>query len=200
MLARMAPTFFKSQAAFRTWLERNHDRKDELQVGFYKKASGKGGLTYKQAVDEGLCFGWIDGITRSLGDEAWTVRFTPRRPRSNWSRINVNRVGELRKAGLMHESGIAAFEGRDRSKDSSYSYENTLRKLSPALEKSFKANKEAWEFWKAQPPGYVRIASWWVMSAKRDETRERRLAKLIADSAAGRRTDATLPPSKKKTP
>ena len=198
MLARVEPRFFRSQASFRTWLERNHAKAGELQVGFYKAASGKGGLTYKQAVDEALCFGWIDGITRSLGEEAWTVRFTPRRPRSNWSRININRVGELRKAGLMHDAGIEAFEKRDRSKDTSYSYENEMRKLTPAFEKRFKANKEAWAFWDAQPPGYKRIASWWVMSAKRDETQERRLAKLIADSAAGRRTDATLPPGKKK--
>ena len=198
MLARMAPTFFRSRAAFRAWLEKYHDRKSELHVGFYKAASGKGGLTYKEAVDEALCFGWIDGITRSLGEEAWTIRFTPRRPRSNWSRININRVAELRKAGLMHEAGLKAFEGRDPSKDQSYSYENAMRKLTPAFEKRFKANKKAWGFWKAQPPGYVRTASWWVMSAKRDETRDRRLAKLIADSAAGRRTDATLPPAKKK--
>jgi len=193
MLARMAPTFFRSQAAFRSWLEKYHDRKTELQVGFYKAASGKGGLTYEQAIDEALCFGWIDGITRSLGAEAWTIRFTPRRPRSNWSRINIGRVARLRKAGRMHEAGLKAFEGRDRSKDQSYSYENALRKLTPAYEKRFKANKKAWAFWKAQPPGYVRIASWWVMSAKRDETRERRLATLVGESAAGRRVEALTP-------
>ena len=194
----MEPKFFKTQAAFRAWLEKNHDRKTELLIGFYKAASGKGGLTYQQALDEALCFGWIDGVRRSIGDEAWEQRWSPRKARSPWSRINIKRAGELRDAGLMHPAGLKAFEGRDRSKDSSYSYENALRKLSPAHEKRLKANKKAWAFWGSQPPGYKRAASWWVMSAKREETRERRLATLIADSAAGRRIGLLTSPTPKK--
>ena len=194
----MEPKFFKTQAAFRAWLEKNHDRKTELLIGFYKAASGKGGLTYQQALDEALCFGWIDGVRRTIGEDAWEQRWSPRKARSPWSRINIKRAGELRDAGLMHPAGLKAFEGRDRSKDSSYSYENALRKLSPAHEKRFKANKKAWAFWGSQPPGYKRTASWWVMSAKREETRERRLATLIADSAAGRRIGLLTSPTAKK--
>ncbi|MGH2795338.1 MAG: YdeI/OmpD-associated family protein [Actinomycetota bacterium] len=194
----MEPKFFRSQAAFRTWLSKNHAKSAELQVGFYKVGSGKGGLTYRQAVDEALCFGWIDGVTRSLGDEAWTIRFTPRRPKSNWSSVNIKRVGELRKAGLMHASGLKVFEGRERPKDTQYSYENAPRTLPPPFEKRFKANVKAWAFWEAQPPGYRRTACFWVMSAKRDETRDRRLATLIADSAAGRRIGLLTSPKAKR--
>ncbi|MGH2784850.1 MAG: YdeI/OmpD-associated family protein [Actinomycetota bacterium] len=191
----MTPTFFKSQTAFRAWLERNHDKKSELMIGFYKAASGKGGLTYQQALDEALCFGWIDGVRRGISGEAWEQRWSPRKARSPWSRINIKRAGELRAAGLMHPAGLKAFEQRDRSKDSSYSYENALRTLAPAYEKRFRTDKRAWAFWESQPPGYKRAASWWVMSAKRTETQERRLATLVADSAAGRRIGLLAPPS-----
>ena len=198
MLAAVKPTFFKNQAALRTWLDKNHGKASELWIGFYKVASGKRGITYQEALDEALCFGWIDGITKSLGAESWTIRFSPRKTRSPWSRRNIARAGELRKLGRMAPAGLKAFEGRDRSKDSSYSYENEMRKLAPAYEKRFKANKKAWTFWEAQPPGYRRTASWWVMSAKRDETRDRRLATLIEDSAAGRRIGVLTSPGRRK--
>ena len=181
------PRFFASSDAFRKWLERNHDRKDELWVGLYKKASGKGGLTYREAVDQALCFGWIDGISKSIDDISYRQRFTPRRKGSIWSAVNIKRVGELTDQGLMHPSGVATFENRDRTKQGLYSFENEPRSLEEEQEKRFKANERAWGFFQAQPPGYKRNAIWWVVSAKRDETKQRRLATLIEDSAAGRR-------------
>ncbi|HJR45196.1 MAG TPA: YdeI/OmpD-associated family protein [Actinomycetota bacterium] len=186
MVADPKPRFFRTEAAFRKWLEANHGRKDELWVGFYKKASGKGGLTYKQAVDQALCFGWIDGLAKTIDDNAYRQRFTPRRKTSTWSAINIKRVGELKKLGLMHPAGLKAFQERDPRKTSQYSFENAPE-FSAAQKKTFKANRKAWEFFQAQPPGYRRTATWWVVSAKKEETRDRRLSTLIEDSAAGRR-------------
>jgi len=193
------PTFFKTPAELRRRLAKDHAKLDELWIGFYKVASGKGGITYKEALDEALCFGWIDGVTKSLGAESWMIRFSPRTARSAWSAVNIKRAGELRLAGRMTSAGLKAFEGRDRSKDKSYSYENALRALSPAYEKRFKANRKAWTFWEAQPPGYKRTASFWVMSAKKEETQLRRLATLIEDSAAGRRIGLLTSPTAKRT-
>jgi uncharacterized protein YdeI (YjbR/CyaY-like superfamily) len=192
------PTFFKTPAELRRRFAKDHARLDELWVGFYKVASGKGGLTYQEALDEALCFGWIDGVTKSLGAESWMIRFSPRKARSTWSAVNIKRAGELRKAGRMKQAGLKAFEGRDRSKDKSYSYENALRALAPAYEKRFKANRKAWTFWEAQPPGYKRTASFWVMSAKKEETQLRRLATLIEDSAGGRRISLLTSPTSKR--
>jgi uncharacterized protein YdeI (YjbR/CyaY-like superfamily) len=194
----MKPTFFKSPAELRRRLAKDHATAEELWIGFYKVSSGKGGLTYKEALDEALCFGWIDGKTKSLGDESWMIRFSPRKAQSPWSRINIKRAGELREAGRMKPAGLKAFEGRDRSKEQSYSYENELRTLAPAYQKRFGANKKAWTFWEAQPPGYKRTASFWVMSAKRDETQLRRLATLIEDSAGGRRISLLTSPTSKR--
>ncbi len=194
----MNPTFFKTPAELRRRLAKDHAEAHELWIGFYKVASGKGGVTYKEALDEALCFGWIDGVTKSLGAESWMIRFSPRTARSAWSAVNIKRAGELRKADRMHPAGLKAFEGRDRSKDKSYSYENELRALEPAYEKRFRANRKAWTFWEAQPPGYKRAASFWVMSARKAETRLRRLAILIEDSAAGRRIGLLTPPSAKR--
>jgi uncharacterized protein YdeI (YjbR/CyaY-like superfamily) len=185
------PTFFPTPAKFRAWLEAHHTKKTELLVGFYKKASGKPSITWPESVDEALCFGWIDGVRRSLGDDAYTIRFTPRRPSSIWSAINVGRVAALEKAGRMQPAGLRAFAARTEERTGVYSFErNEAAKLTPAQEKVLRSNGKAAVFFDAQPPWYRRAAIHWVISAKREETVERRLAQLVADSAAGK----TIPP------
>lgn len=179
--------YFKSATDFRAWLEANHASTTELFVGFYKKDSGKVGITYAEAVDEALCFGWIDGIKKRVDEVSYTHRFTPRKPKSNWSLINIGHVTRLTKAGRMKPTGLKAFAARTDARSGVYSFENRPRELSPELERQFKSDKTAWEFFQQQPPGYRRVASFWVMSAKQDETRERRLAQLMADSKQGRR-------------
>ena len=184
----MNPIFFDSPAAFRRWLEKNHTTSQELYVGYYKKHTGKPSLTWPESVDEALCFGWIDGIRRSWDAEGYIIRFTPRRKRSIWSAINRKRVPELIKAGRMAPAGLAAWKGRDPKKINKYSFEQReTAKLPPAMEKKFRANQKAWAFFEAQPPGYRRLISFYVVSAKQEVTRERRLDRLIKDSAAGRR-------------
>jgi uncharacterized protein YdeI (YjbR/CyaY-like superfamily) len=180
------PRFFKSETEWRDWLAKNHAKAGELLVGFHKAASGKLGLTYKQALDGALIYGWIDGVRRG-GEAAWTIRFTPRKPKSIWSAINIARVGELTKLGLMHPAGIAAFELRHAKRQNRYSYENRNVRLDEAYEKQFRANRQAWAKFETMPPSYRRPAIWWVTSARREETRQRRLATLIADSEACRR-------------
>jgi len=179
--------YFKSQSDFRQWLEANHASASELWVGFYKLDSGKGGLTYPQAVDEALCFGWIDGLKKRVDEFSYTQRFTPRKAKSTWSRINIRHAERLQKAGRMTPAGLKAYAARDPARSGVYSFENVPRQLSPALERQFKADKVAWAFFERQPPGYRRVASFWVMSAKQEETRQRRLARLMADSKQGRR-------------
>jgi uncharacterized protein YdeI (YjbR/CyaY-like superfamily) len=159
----------------------------ELVVGFYKTGSGKGGLTYREALDEALCAGWIDGVRRSVDAASYSIRFTPRKSRSTWSAVNIRRAEELSRLGLMQAPGQAAFAERDVQRAKLYSYERETGSLEPAQEKRFQANARAWKFFSAQPPYYRRTATWWVISAKREETRERRLATLIADSAQGRK-------------
>ena len=182
-----APKFFKTPAELRKWLEKNHDKEDELLVGLYKKGSGKPSIDWPQVVEEVLCFGWIDGVRRSLDDESYVNRITPRRKGSNWSAINIAKVQELIAQGRMTPAGLAAFEARRKDKTAPYSYENRKEaKLDPALERQLKANKAAWEFFQARPAGYRHIATFYVMSAKREETRQRRLERLIEDSASGR--------------
>ena len=193
------PRFFPSPAEFRKWLERNHDRESELLVGFYKKSSGKRGITYEEAVDEALCFGWIDGVRRSVDNERSTIRFTPRRQRSNWSLKNIRRVNELTKLGRMAPPGIAAFERRDPSEAGTYSFEQANPRFDQGLERRFRRNRGAWKFWEAQPPGYRKAATWWVVSAKREETRLRRLQTLIEDSANGRRLAQVTSPTRRTT-
>jgi uncharacterized protein YdeI (YjbR/CyaY-like superfamily) len=166
----MKPAFFATQNEFRSWLKTNHDQADELWIRFYKKASGKPGMTIRQAVDQALCFGWIDGILKSTGKDSFTVRFTPRRKSSLWSEVNTRRAGELIKLGLMQAAGLKAFEERDKAKTRFYSYESRSRGLSPELEKVFQQRREAWEFFAAQPPSYQETISFWVTSAKREET------------------------------
>jgi uncharacterized protein YdeI (YjbR/CyaY-like superfamily) len=188
----MQATFFPTPAAFRRWLEKNHEKAAELLVGFYKKDSGKPSITWPESVDQALCFGWIDGVRRRIDDVSYSIRFTPRRRGSIWSAINIRRATELSKQGQMSPAGLRAFEARDEKKSAIYSYENRPRELAPEYEKRFRANKKAWEYWSAQPPGYRRQITYWVMEAKKDETRERRIATLIADCAAGRRVARTM--------
>ena len=192
--ALVEPTYFRSPAQFRRWLERHHDRERELLVGFYKTSSDHRGITQQEALDEALAFGWIDGVRRRVDDDRYTVRYSPRTPRSNWSKINIERVGELRRAGRMHQAGIAAFEARDPSRSGMYSFENPDTPLPRAYERRFRAEKDAWAFFQSQAPSYQRTARFWVMAAKREETRERRLTQLIADSAAGRRVPPLTSP------
>jgi uncharacterized protein YdeI (YjbR/CyaY-like superfamily) len=181
----MKPRFFASQAAFRKWLDANHNRADELLVGLRKVGTGKVGLTYKQAVDEALCVGWIDGVRRTIDDESYSIRFTPRRARSIWSQVNIRRMNELIAAGVVNPEGLRAFESRDEARTKLYSYENRTRGLDVEYEQQFRANAKAWKYFEAQPPWYRRTSSWWVMSAKKEETRARRLATLIDVSANG---------------
>ena len=183
----MKATFFATPDELRAWLERNHDTAQELFVGFYKKGSGKPSLTWSDSVDEALCFGWIDGVRRSIDEESYVIRFTPRKPRSTWSAVNVRKVGELTRQGRMTPAGIAAFEARSEARTGIYSHEQAETPvLEPDQERRFRANRKAWAFFQAQPPSYQKTAVWLVVSAKKPETREKRLAALIADSAAGR--------------
>jgi uncharacterized protein YdeI (YjbR/CyaY-like superfamily) len=177
-------TFFETAAAFRAWLEDNHETSQELWVGFFKKGAGQASVTYPEAVEEALCFGWIDGVRLTVDDETYTNRFTPRKRGSNWSAINIARVADLTQAGRMTPSGIAAFEARDQER-AQYSYEGASAGLSPEYESALRARPAAWAFFEAQPPWYRRIAAAWVMDAKREETRFRRLEALIGDCEAG---------------
>jgi len=179
--------FFKTPTDFRRWLDRNHQRVTEQWVGFYKRNSGRPSITYLEALDEALCYGWIDGVRKAVDHVSYTIRFTPRKSESIWSLVNIRKVGELMKLGRMMPPGIAAFEARDEEKSKRYSYENHLRKLDGEHEKKFKANKKAWQFFEAQAPWYRRTSSWWVISARREETRARRLEQLIQCSAKGER-------------
>ncbi len=181
------PVFFSSAEDWRAWLVKHHDSKSEIILGLVKKGSGIPGINHRQALDEALCFGWIDGIARTIDERRWTIRFTPRRKGSVWSAVNRKRIAELKREGRMAEPGLRVFNNRDRSKQERYSFENRNAALDPADEKKFRANKPAWQFFGSMPKSYRHPAIWWVVSAKRPETRERRLATLIEDSAAGRR-------------
>jgi uncharacterized protein YdeI (YjbR/CyaY-like superfamily) len=186
----MEPIFFASPTDFREWLERNHDEASEVLVGFYKRATDRPSMTWPESVDQALAFGWIDGIRKRIDEERYSIRFTPRRKASAWSAINIRRIAELKKEGLMHAAGLRAFEARKDDKSAIYSYENVPKTLPPADEKRFRANKKAWAYFNEQPPSYRRVAIYWVLSAKREETRARRLATLIDDSAQQRRLAA----------
>jgi uncharacterized protein YdeI (YjbR/CyaY-like superfamily) len=190
------PRFFKSGAEFRQWLEKHHSTTAELLLGFYKTSSSRDGISYQQALDEALCYGWIDGVRTSVNAEKYTIRFTPRKPKSHWSRINIRRAAELTAAGLMHAVGIDAYARRDENTTINYSYELRTATLDRAYEKQFKDNADAWTFFTAQAPWYQRRAKFWVMAAKMEGTRERRLERLIADSSSGRRLAAATPDKK----
>lgn len=183
----MTPKFFKTIESLRAWFTKYGATKPELWIGYYKKSSGKGGVVYKQALDEALCVGWIDGQVRSIDDVCYMQRWTPRKPKSNWSNVNVKRVGELIATGRMTPAGHAAFARRVPERTGVYAFENPSPEFPPAFLKRFKANKPAWRFWSAQPLGYRRIFTGYVTSAKQDATRERRLALVIEHSARGER-------------
>jgi uncharacterized protein YdeI (YjbR/CyaY-like superfamily) len=181
------PTFYATAEELRDWLERNHATATELLVGFYKRGSGKPSITWQELVDEELCFGWIDGVRKGIDDVSYANRITPRKPRSTWSAINIARAKEMIALGRMRPAGLRAFERRTDDRSAIYSYEQrTKARLDPDAERSFRANKTAWAFFQAQPPSYRRTATWWVISAKREETRQKRLATLIRDSQNGR--------------
>jgi uncharacterized protein YdeI (YjbR/CyaY-like superfamily) len=182
--AGLKPIYFESPEAFYEWLEKHHETEDEVYVGYWKKHTGKPSLTWSEAVDQALCFGWIDGKVNRVDDQRHMQRFTPRRNGSNWSKINVEKVARLHKAGLMRPAGVAAFERRDEDKVGVYSFERDTE-LAPEYEARLRANKKAAEYFDSRPPWYRRTAIHLVMSAKREETRRRRLEQLIEDSAAG---------------
>jgi uncharacterized protein YdeI (YjbR/CyaY-like superfamily) len=180
------PVFFPAEADFRSWLEANHTTAPELLVGFWKKSSGKPSIDWPQARDQALCFGWIDGIRKSLGEDAYTIRFTPRRKGSIWSKVNVDRFEALKAAGQMTPAGERAYE-ENKHKSGVYSYENPLASLTPEEEALFRKNKAAWADWEKRPAGYRKTALGWVTGAKRSETRAKRLGELIDVSSEGRR-------------
>lgn len=189
----MKPVFFESPAALRKWLAKNHKSADELWVGMYKKHTGKPSITWPQVVDEVLCFGWIDGIRKSIDADSYTNRITPRRKGSHWSAVNLKRVLELQAEGRMTPAGMKAYEERDPAKSQQYSSEQQGVALPATLEARFKKNKQAWTFFNQQPPGYRKTILWWVASAKREDTQIKRLQRLIEVSAAGARVDLGSP-------
>jgi uncharacterized protein YdeI (YjbR/CyaY-like superfamily) len=186
----METRFFATPAEFRAWLEKNHATAQEIGVVLHSRASGKPTMTWSDAVDQALCFGWIDSVSRRHDETSRVQRFSPRKPKSNWSAVNIRKVAELTARGLMTPAGDAAFARREEARSAIYSYENRhLAALDPGREVLFRADAAAWEFFTKQPAGYRQTLTYWVMNAKRDETRTRRLARLIAESAAGRRLE-----------
>jgi len=177
---------FRTPAAFRSWLEKHHKTSNELVVRCFKTHAAHLGLTYKQALDEALCFGWIDGIRRSVDEDSFSTRFTPRKPRSIWSRVNIGHVERLIRERRMTRAGLDAFAARDEKRTAVYSFENRPKELSPDLAKRFRASKAAWEFFEEQAPSYRRTTTFWIMSAKQEETRLRRLEALM--DCCGRRS------------
>ncbi|MEQ9592928.1 MAG: YdeI/OmpD-associated family protein [Cyclobacteriaceae bacterium] len=181
----MKPKFFRRPANFRKWLEQNHDKKKELLVGYHKVASGKPSITWPESVDQALCFGWIDGVRRSIDDESYSVRFTPRQEKSHWSAVNLRRYATLNKSGLVQPAGKKAFAKMDKKNTKKASFEQDEVKLSKSFEARLKANKKAWAFFKSLPPSAKKPTIWWVISAKREETQQRRFDILMKSSEAG---------------
>ena len=194
----MKPTFFSTPEKFREWLEQNHDRASELLLGFHKKSSGKKSVTYAEALDEALCFGWIDGVRKNLDETSYTIRFTPRKPRSIWSNVNVRHVERLKKEGRMHAAGLETYARRDPERTGIYAFENDPKKLSPAYEKTFRQNKKAWKFFEEMAPSLKRVSIYWIMSAKKEETRLRRLKHVIENSEKGVKSGVLEPKAKEK--
>jgi uncharacterized protein YdeI (YjbR/CyaY-like superfamily) len=192
------PTFFPTAADFRAWLQDHHDKLRELLVGFHKKDSGKPSITWPESVEVALCFGWIDGVRKNIDETSYTIRFTPRKPTSTWSSINIGLVRDLTKKGRMHPAGLKAFAARNERKSGIYSYEQRKSaRFTREQEKQFRAHKAAWEFFRSQAPWYQRVTTYWVISAKREETKLKRLSELIGHSQ-NRRTLPRLIPTKKK--
>jgi len=183
----MKITYFRSPADLRQWFAKHHAKEQELWVGYYKKGSGKPSITWPESVDEALCFGWIDGIRKSVDEERYTIRFTPRKRTSTWSAVNIKRAGELIDQGLMRPHGLKAFEARRENRSGIYSYEQRSATLPEPYLGQLKKNKTAWKFFESQPAWYRKQISWWVVSAKKEETRLKRLEKLIEKSAPGRK-------------
>ncbi len=183
----MQANFFPNQTDFRDWLEVNHEKESELLVGFYKVASRKPSMTWSESVDQALCFGWIDGIRRSIDGESYSIRFTPRKSKSIWSAVNIAKIGELTKKGLIMPAGIAAFAKRDEHRSAIYAYENKPGEFPEDFERRFSASGAAWEFFNRQPAGYRKMMMYWVLSAKQVTTRLARLEKLITESGHGKR-------------
>lgn len=183
----MIPIFFPTPSDLHKWFEENHDKATELLVGYYKVGSGKQSITWQQSVEEALCFGWIDSIRKSIDSESYCNRFTPRKPNSNWSAINIKKIGELIEQARMHPAGLAAFEKRQEKNSRIYSYENEPAQLTKEYLQKFKSNKQAWSFFQSQPPSYQKTAIHLVMRAKQQKTQLGRLETLIRDSAAGRK-------------
>jgi len=181
----MTPIFFTKQSDFRKWLLKNHKKETELLVGFYKVGSGKPSMTWSQSVDEALCFGWIDGVRKSIDKDSYQIRFTQRKPTSIWSAINIKKVEELTRLGLMQPAGLACFEKRVEGKSGVYSHEKEKVDLPQQFKKQFKADKKAWNYFQSLAPSYKKVSIHWVMSAKQEATQLKRLVELIADSAAG---------------
>ncbi len=183
----MEATFFARPAEWRRWLAQNHEQATELWVGFYKKDSGRESITWPEAVDEALCFGWIDGVRKSIDGISYAIRFTPRKPKSIWSAINIARIEALTRLGLMQPKGLEAFSKRTEGNSKVYSFEQESVQLGQGYEEQFRQNRQAWEFFGSQAPSYRKAAIWWVMSAKGEATRLKRLSTLIKDSESGQR-------------
>jgi len=192
--------FFATAAELRAWFEANHDTASELWLGYHRKRTGRPSVTWQDAVDQELCFGWIDSVRYSLNDDRSAQRITPRRKGSIWSDVNIKRFRELDRLGLVHPSGRAAFEKRDEARSRIYAYENRSRGLDPTTEAAFRKHRAAWKFFEAQAPSYRMTASYWVMSAKREETKARRLEKLIEHSRNGERVPAFVSPARRRAP
>jgi len=183
----MTPIFFPTSSQFRKWLQKHHKKETELLVGFYKVSSGKPSMSWSESVDQALCFGWIDGVRKSVDAESYTIRFTPRKSSSIWSAINIKKVEELTRAGLMTAEGTKAFGLRTENRSRVYSHENETVSLDRKYERQFKANKVAWTFFTGQAPSYKKVATHWIMSAKQAKTRLSRLEKVIKTSEEQKR-------------
>jgi uncharacterized protein YdeI (YjbR/CyaY-like superfamily) len=187
------PLFFRTPSEFRAWLAKNHAKAAELWVGFYKKDSGRPSITWPESVDQALCFGWIDGVRKSIDATSYTIRFSPRRAESIWSAINIKRVEELVAEGKVKPAGLKAYESRKENRSGIYSYEQRPAEMVEPYAGLFKKNNGAWRFFQDQPPYYRKVVTWWIVSAKREETRIKRLEKLIAHSARGERLPGLMP-------
>jgi len=188
----MNPKFFKTPSDFREWLAANHAKTKELWVGFYKKNSGKPSITWPESVDEALCFGWIDGLRKNIDEDSYMIRFSPRKPGSIWSAVNIRNAERLIKERRMQPAGLKAYEARKENRSGIYSYEQRSPELVEPYLGKLKRNRKAWAFFQAQPPSYRKTVNWWIVSAKKEETRLKRLEQLIEESAQGRRIPLLL--------
>ena len=196
----MKPAFFPAAEGFRKWLEEHHSVARELWVGFYKKSAGRASITWPESVAEALCVGWIDGIRKSVDESSYAIRFTPRTPRSIWSAVNIRRARALTEEGRMHPAGLRSFAARREYRSGIYSYEQRPEDLVEPYRSALRKHESAWSFFRSQPPHYRRAVNWWVVSAKREETRQKRLAALVEHSAAGRRIPGFLSRKPSKRP